>query len=107
MTRLLVLIALLAAVLVPSAAQAAGLATTQRVLAREMARAGASSGAYVIDLGSGQELSASKADVARMPASVEKLYTTAGTLLRYGPEGRITTTVLSATLPDETGVITG
>jgi D-alanyl-D-alanine carboxypeptidase/D-alanyl-D-alanine-endopeptidase (penicillin-binding protein 4) len=107
MARLTVLIALLAAALIPSAAQAAGLATTKRVLEREMARAGASSGAYVVDLGSGQELYASKADVARMPASVEKLYTTAGTLLRYGPEGRITTTVLSATLPDEAGVIGG
>src|SRR4051794_4349613 len=107
MTRLAVLIALLAAALVPSAAQAAGLVSTQRVLAREMARAGASSGAYVVDLGSGQELYAAKADVGRMPASVEKLYTTAGALLRHGPEGRITTTVLSATLPDETGVIAG
>ena len=59
-----------------------------------MARAGASSGAYVVDLGCGQELYASKPDVARMPASVEKLYTTAGALLRYGPRGPLTTTVL-------------
>src|SRR3954464_1199447 len=107
MTRLAVLIALLAAALVPSAAQAAGLVSTQRVLAREMARAGGSSGAYVVDLGSGSELYASKADVGRMPASVNKLYTTAGALLRYGADGPLTTSVLSAALPDETGTIDG
>jgi D-alanyl-D-alanine carboxypeptidase/D-alanyl-D-alanine-endopeptidase (penicillin-binding protein 4) len=107
MARLVVLIALLTAALAPSAAQAAGLATTQRALAREMARAGGASGAYVVDLGTGQDLYSSKADVARMPASVEKLYTTAGALLRHGPEGRLTTTVLSTALPDETGAIAG
>jgi D-alanyl-D-alanine carboxypeptidase/D-alanyl-D-alanine-endopeptidase (penicillin-binding protein 4) len=90
-----------------STAHAAGLATTKRVLAREMARAGAYSGAYVIDLGTGQELYANKADVARMPASVNKLYTSAAALLRYGADGTLTTTVLSQTLPDETGTITG
>jgi serine-type D-Ala-D-Ala carboxypeptidase/endopeptidase (penicillin-binding protein 4) len=105
--RIAVLIALLAVALAPSVADAAGPAATKKVLAREMGRAGAFSGAYVVDLGSGQELYASKADVARMPASVEKLYTTAGTLLRLGPEGRLTTSVLSAALPDETGVIAG
>ena len=42
-----------------------------------------------------------------MPASVEKLYTTAGALLRYGPEGTLTTRVLATALPDETGTITG
>ena len=65
------------------------------------------SGAYVVDLGSGQEIYARKPDVDRMPASVEKLYTTAGALLRYGPEGRLTTQVLATALPDETGTITG
>jgi D-alanyl-D-alanine carboxypeptidase/D-alanyl-D-alanine-endopeptidase (penicillin-binding protein 4) len=107
MARLALLIALLAVALAPGAAHAAGLATTKRVLAREMARAGAYSGAYVVDLGSGQELYGSKADVGRMPASVEKLYTSAGALLRYGPEGRLTTSVLAAALPDESGVIAG
>ena len=107
MPRLVALITLFAVALLPGAAQAAGLTTTKRVLAREMARAGAYSGAYVVDVGSGQELYASKADVARMPASVEKLYTTAGALLRYGADGTLTTSVLSTTLPDETGTITG
>jgi D-alanyl-D-alanine carboxypeptidase/D-alanyl-D-alanine-endopeptidase (penicillin-binding protein 4) len=105
--RVLLLIALLTTVLTAPAADAATLAQTKRVLQREMGRAGAYSGAYVVDLGSGQELYASKADVARMPASVNKLYTTAGALLRYGAEGRLTTTVLSEGLPDETGTIAG
>jgi D-alanyl-D-alanine carboxypeptidase/D-alanyl-D-alanine-endopeptidase (penicillin-binding protein 4) len=104
--RLTFLIALIVLALAPSA-HAAGLAATKKVLQREMARAGASSGAYAVDLGTGAELYASKADVGRMPASVNKLYTTAGALLRYGADGHLTTTVLSAGLPDETGTIDG
>jgi len=72
-----------------------------------MARAGGYSGAYAVDLGSGTELYAAKADVGRMPASVNKLYTTAAALLRYGADGHLTTSVLSAGLPDETGTIHG
>jgi D-alanyl-D-alanine carboxypeptidase/D-alanyl-D-alanine-endopeptidase (penicillin-binding protein 4) len=97
-----------AAVLTAAPAEhAAGPAATKKALQREMARAGAFSGAYVVDLGSGRELYASKADVARMPASVNKLYTSATALLRYGADGHLTTSVLSSTLPDETGTITG
>ena len=51
-----------------------------------MAAGGPYSGAYVVDLGTGQELYAARPDVARMPASVEKLYTSASALLLYGPE---------------------
>src|SRR3954451_461807 len=104
--RLMLLIALLALVAAPSA-DAANLGVTKKVLQREMARAGGSSGAYVLDLGSRTELYASKPDVGRMPASVNKLYTSATALLRYGADGRLTTTVLSNTLPDETGTIDG
>ena len=42
-----------------------------------------------------------------MPASVEKLYTSATAMLLYGPEGTLTTSVLPTTLPDEAGDITG
>src|SRR3954469_6168102 len=104
--RLMLLIALLALVAAPSA-DAANLGVTKKVLQREMARAGGSSGAYVLDLGSGTALYASKAEVGRMPASVNKLYTSATALLRYGADGRLTTTVLSNGLPDETGTIDG
>src|SRR3954451_13069151 len=104
--RLMLLIALLALVAAPSA-DAANLGVTKKVLQREMARAGGSSGAYVLDLGSRTELYARKADVGRMPASVNKLYTSATALLRYGADGHLTTSVLSSTLPDATGTITG
>ncbi len=104
--RLALLITAVALAVAPSA-HAAGPAATKKALQREMARAGGSSGAYVVDLGTGQELYASKADVGRMPASVNKLYTSATALLRYGADGHLTTSVLSATLPDETGTITG
>jgi D-alanyl-D-alanine carboxypeptidase/D-alanyl-D-alanine-endopeptidase (penicillin-binding protein 4) len=93
--------------LVAGSAHAAGLTVTQRVLAREMARSGGSSGAYVVDLSTGQALYSFKPDVKRMPASVEKLYTAATALLRYGPDGHITTSVLADQLPDETGTIAG
>jgi D-alanyl-D-alanine carboxypeptidase/D-alanyl-D-alanine-endopeptidase (penicillin-binding protein 4) len=104
--RLILLIAAIVLTVAPSAG-AAGPAATKKVLQREMARAGAYSGAYVVDLGTGQELYASKADVGRMPASVNKLYTSAAALLRYGADGHLTTSVLSSGLPDQTGIITG
>jgi D-alanyl-D-alanine carboxypeptidase/D-alanyl-D-alanine-endopeptidase (penicillin-binding protein 4) len=103
LTLLIVFLGLLAA----PAAQAAGPAATKKALQRQMVRAGAYSGAYVVDLGTGSELYASKADVGRMPASVNKLYTSATALLRYGADGRLTTSVLSSGLPDETGTING
>ncbi len=106
MARLTLLIAVFAVALAPGA-QAADLAATQRVLGREMARSGGYSGAYVVDVTSGRELFTYRADVARMPASVEKLYTSAAALLRHGPDARLTTTVLADELPDETGTIDG
>src|SRR5687768_7969967 len=106
MARLLALLTLVVA-LFPGAAQAAGLEATKRALSREMLKTSSSSGAYVIDLGTGQEIYARKPDADRMPASVEKLYTAAGALLRYGPEGTLRTEVLATALPDEAGTITG
>jgi D-alanyl-D-alanine carboxypeptidase/D-alanyl-D-alanine-endopeptidase (penicillin-binding protein 4) len=106
MVRLAALITLLMLALAP-AADAAGLTATRRVLAREMARAGASSGAYVVDLDRNRELFGSRPDVARMPASVEKLYTSSTALLLYGAQGRLTTQVLASALPDANGTIAG
>ncbi len=106
MRRLVALITLFT-LLAAGSAQAAGLATTQRVLAREMARSGCCSGAYVLDLTNERPIYAYKADVARMPASVEKLYTSASALLLYGADGHLTTSVLADRLPDKTGTIAG
>jgi serine-type D-Ala-D-Ala carboxypeptidase/endopeptidase (penicillin-binding protein 4) len=105
MKRLVTAIAAL--LLLAPPAHAASLATTQRVLAREMAKAGGASGAYVVDVGTGEELYSRNPDVARMPASVEKLYTSSAALLLYGAQGRLSTTVLSAALPDDAGDING
>jgi D-alanyl-D-alanine carboxypeptidase/D-alanyl-D-alanine-endopeptidase (penicillin-binding protein 4) len=102
-----VLAVLFAMLLLAPSAEAASVATTQRVLAREMAKAGGSAGAYVVDVGTGEELYSSNADVPRMPASVEKLYTSAAALLLYGEQGHLSTTVLSTTLPDDAGDIAG
>jgi D-alanyl-D-alanine carboxypeptidase/D-alanyl-D-alanine-endopeptidase (penicillin-binding protein 4) len=96
MARIVCLAALLAALLAP-AAQAAGPVATARLLDRQMSKAGAASGAYVVDLDSGRELYSWAPDVARVPASVNKLYTTSAALLLYGAEGQLTTEVLGAT----------
>ncbi len=107
MPRIACLTALLACLLAPTAAEAAGLAKTQKVLRQEMAKAGAYSGAYVTDLETGQALFADDPDAARIPASVEKLYTSSAALLRFGPEGTLTTAVSADAVPDALGVVDG
>jgi serine-type D-Ala-D-Ala carboxypeptidase/endopeptidase (penicillin-binding protein 4) len=107
MLRIALLACALLCVPATSAAQAADLARTKRILAQEMARAGASSGAHVVDLGTGRTLYAEDASVARIPASVEKLYTTAAALERFGPQGTLSTDVLGATALDAGGVLAG
>jgi D-alanyl-D-alanine carboxypeptidase/D-alanyl-D-alanine-endopeptidase (penicillin-binding protein 4) len=79
-------------------AHAASLATTQRALAAQMRWAGSHSGALAVDLDTGRTIYASRAGVARVPASVEKLYTTTTALIRLGPEATLDTRVL-ATAP--------
>jgi serine-type D-Ala-D-Ala carboxypeptidase/endopeptidase (penicillin-binding protein 4) len=106
MVRLACLAAVLAAVLAP-AAQAAGLPATVNALDRQMNRAGSGSGAYVVDLDSGAALYARAPDVPRIPASVNKLYTTSAALLRYGGDGQLTTEVMADAQPDDTGVLKG
>jgi D-alanyl-D-alanine carboxypeptidase/D-alanyl-D-alanine-endopeptidase (penicillin-binding protein 4) len=105
--RLLPLLALLLLGALAPAASAAGLAATQRVLAREMAGSGPAAGAYVIDLDSGAQVFADDPDVARIPASVNKLYSTASALQRFGPDRRLETRVLADTAPDADGTVTG
>jgi serine-type D-Ala-D-Ala carboxypeptidase/endopeptidase (penicillin-binding protein 4) len=106
MVRLACLAALLAAALAP-AAHAAGRAVTVKALDRQMSRAGSGSGAYVVDLDSGAPVYARSPDVPRIPASVNKLYTTSAALLRYGDEGELTTEVRGDAAPDDDGVLKG
>jgi D-alanyl-D-alanine carboxypeptidase/D-alanyl-D-alanine-endopeptidase (penicillin-binding protein 4) len=72
-----------------------------------MRRAGTFSGAFVQDLDAQRTLFASKADVPRSPASVEKLYTTATALMRYGPDATLTTSVAGRGFLDPDGVWRG
>jgi serine-type D-Ala-D-Ala carboxypeptidase/endopeptidase (penicillin-binding protein 4) len=67
-------------------------------IAREMRRAPATSGAYVRDMGTGEELFALRENAVRIPASVEKLFTTSAALLRLGPDATLRT--LAVTAPD-------
>jgi serine-type D-Ala-D-Ala carboxypeptidase/endopeptidase (penicillin-binding protein 4) len=89
------------------AAQAISAPTLQLKLAHEMARASASSGVYVRDLDTRRTLFESKADVARVPASVEKLYTTSAALLRFGPDATLKTSVAGSGFLDPDGVWRG
>src|SRR3954454_23171862 len=106
MARIACFAVLLVAVLAP-AAHAAGRAATIDALDRQMNRAGSGSGAYVVDLDSGTPLYARAADVPRIPASVNKLYTTSAALVRYGREGELSTEGLRGTHPDGKGFVAG
>jgi D-alanyl-D-alanine carboxypeptidase/D-alanyl-D-alanine-endopeptidase (penicillin-binding protein 4) len=108
MLRIAPLLCALACALLVPAAQAAGPAKTKRILRAQMAKAGAASGAHVVDLQTGRTLYSEDASVTRIPASVEKLYTTAAVLGRFGADGAIETEVLaSAAVDPATGVLDG
>ena len=77
-------------------------------LSREMLRGRFPlAGAYVRDLDTGTALYAHKEDVARPPASVEKLYTTSTALLRFGAAARLHTQVVATGALDSQGVWRG
>jgi serine-type D-Ala-D-Ala carboxypeptidase/endopeptidase (penicillin-binding protein 4) len=106
----MVRIAALACLLVAahaSAAAAAGRAGTARALSAQMRHAGGASGALAVDLDSGRTIYARRPGVQRMPASVEKLYTSITALRRLGPAGTLTTSVLAEQPPDAAGVVDG
>jgi D-alanyl-D-alanine carboxypeptidase/D-alanyl-D-alanine-endopeptidase (penicillin-binding protein 4) len=67
--------------------------TLVSVLTKAMRPAGHYSSAYVVDLNTGGALFSSAAGVARLPASVEKLYTTTTALLRFGPNATLQTAI--------------
>ncbi len=110
MRRLLATLLTAAAALVGAAPAAALSEAELRVtLAREMRLAGAASGAYVRDLDTGETLFAARENAARLPASVEKLYTTATALLRFGASATFDTTVVTGAgaVVDPFGVLHG
>jgi D-alanyl-D-alanine carboxypeptidase/D-alanyl-D-alanine-endopeptidase (penicillin-binding protein 4) len=73
-------------------AQARNLTELRNKLKAESRKLGASSGAYVVDLTSGRELFKRDADRSLVPASNEKLFTTAVALLQFGEAGTLETT---------------
>jgi len=95
------------AVLPAGAASAISTPTLKAKLGREMRHAGVFSGAYVRDLDGQRTLFASKADAPRAPASVEKLYTTAAALLRFGADATLSTSVAGRGFLDPDGVWRG
>ena len=108
MRRLLIAaVACSAAALLPAGSAAAeSLSAVQAKLTREMRLAGPSAGAVVRDLDSGRTIFALRADNQRVPASVEKLYVSAATLMRDGADARIPTRVLAGAAP-VAGVVEG
>jgi D-alanyl-D-alanine carboxypeptidase/D-alanyl-D-alanine-endopeptidase (penicillin-binding protein 4) len=87
---LLALLLLALLLLAPAALASTAL---QRTLGGELKRAGSGASAYVVDLTSGAPLFSARAATPRLPASVEKLYTTSTALLRFGPNATLTTRV--------------
>ncbi len=92
----IILIALLATLAGAAPATAYTEADLRAKIAREMRQAPASSGAYVRDMDTGEELFALRENAVRIPASVEKLFTTSSALLRLGPSATLQTRAVVA-----------
>jgi hypothetical protein len=90
---LLPLLVLLAWLVPGAVAQAQDSTTLESELSRAMRGASAASGAFVRDLDTKRVLFDSRSRVARIPASVEKLYTTSALWLKLGPTARFQTRV--------------
>ena len=80
----------------PGGASSKAVASLKRSLNAGMRQAGNYSGAEVVDLTANRELFSHNADTPRLPASVEKLYTTTTALTRFGANANLSTTVLGS-----------
>lgn len=101
--RSVLLLAMLLALLVLASAGPAAAAPLDGLVSSGLARAGGGSGGYVLDTTTGRTLAAIRADTPRIPASVEKLYTTSTALLRFGPDATLQTSVLGVGTLDDAG----
>jgi D-alanyl-D-alanine carboxypeptidase/D-alanyl-D-alanine-endopeptidase (penicillin-binding protein 4) len=90
-----------------AAAGAPAATSPQRALARALGKqaraAGRDDGAYVVDLSTGQVLYSLRSTTGRLPASLEKLYTTSTALLRFGPQATLSTAILGTGYADSAG----
>ncbi len=86
--------------LVAAPAHALNASTLRAKLSRETAKLGRASGAQVVDLDSGQVLFSRRASSALVPASNEKLFTTATALLALGSDSRRVTRVVADAVVD-------
>src|SRR4051812_17502630 len=75
-------------------------------LAAPMRQAGPAAGALVVDADTGQPVFSLRETTRRMPASVEKLWTTATALRRLGPTATLDTRVL-VRAPIQAGTLRG
>jgi D-alanyl-D-alanine carboxypeptidase/D-alanyl-D-alanine-endopeptidase (penicillin-binding protein 4) len=94
-TVLLLALVTLASLAATAVAAVRSPAALQAALTREMRAAGGYSGAWVHDGGSGRTVFEWRASQRRVPASVQKLVTTATALDRLGAEARFETAVLA------------
>jgi D-alanyl-D-alanine carboxypeptidase/D-alanyl-D-alanine-endopeptidase (penicillin-binding protein 4) len=82
----------------PTAAAARRAALSRKALrhalSRDLGKIGGRQGAYVVDLTAHRQLFAVNPNTGRLPASVQKLYTTSTALLGLGPTAVLTTSVL-------------
>ena len=95
-------IALASAIAPPASA-----APLDALVAGRLAQAGGVSGGFVLDTTTGRTLAAVRADTARIPASVNKLYTASAALLRFGAEAELETRVLGTGALDDAGTWDG
>jgi D-alanyl-D-alanine carboxypeptidase/D-alanyl-D-alanine-endopeptidase (penicillin-binding protein 4) len=103
--RLLAVVVALLALAVPAAAASSpGTRRLQRALRAQLRQAGRYSSALVVDATTGRTLFAQAPNTPRLPASVEKLYTTTAALLKLGPAARFATTVYGVGAADAAGI---
>jgi serine-type D-Ala-D-Ala carboxypeptidase/endopeptidase (penicillin-binding protein 4) len=79
----------------------------QRALRKGFGQTGHQTSALVVDMTTGQTLFSQAPNTGRLPASVEKLYTTSTALLRLGPTATFSTSILGVGSRDPDGVWDG